>query len=61
MSTIKMLVKRHPVPTSFALAFAMSWGGAFVVLGPGLFLGTKAFSFVGQVRSCIWYSSQAPA
>jgi hypothetical protein len=35
MSTITALVERHPAPTYFALAFAISWGGVLVVVGPG--------------------------
>ena len=34
--------------TYYALAFAISWGGILVVFGPGIFLGTKQISFVGQ-------------
>jgi hypothetical protein len=35
MTTIKAFIKRHPVPTYFALAFAISWGGMLIVVGPG--------------------------
>ncbi len=37
MSTIEAVIKRHSVLTYFALVFVISWGGAFVVLGPGRF------------------------
>jgi uncharacterized protein len=46
--TIKTFVKSHPVLTYFALVFAISWSGALVVFGPGVFLGTKEISVVGQ-------------
>lgn len=36
MTTIKAFIKRHPVPTYFALTFAISWGGILLVIGgPG--------------------------
>ena len=35
MTTIKAFIKRHPVLTYFALAFAISWGGILFVVGPG--------------------------
>jgi len=35
MTTIKAFIKRHPVPTYFALTFAISWGGVLILLGPG--------------------------
>jgi membrane protease YdiL (CAAX protease family) len=40
MSTIETFMKRHPVPSYFALAFAISWGGLLIVIGPGGFTGT---------------------
>jgi membrane protease YdiL (CAAX protease family) len=36
MRTIKAFIKRHPVLTYFALAFAISWGGMLLIIGgPG--------------------------
>lgn len=35
MSAVNSLVKRHPLVTYFALAFAISWGGVLIVTGPG--------------------------
>ena len=40
MSTIRAFIKRHPVPTYYALAFAISWGGIIIVVGPGGVTGT---------------------
>ena len=40
MTTIKAFVTRHPVATYFALAFAISWGGFVLVVGPGGFPGS---------------------
>jgi len=40
MATIKAFVTRYWVPTYFGLAFAISWGGILLVLGPGGFTGT---------------------
>lgn len=40
MSSIKAFVRRHSVPSYFGLAFAISWGGILLVLGPGGFTGT---------------------
>ena len=37
MSTIEGVIKRHSVLTYFALVFVISWGGAFLILGPGGF------------------------
>src|SRR5215218_9442012 len=42
MKTIKAFIKRHPVLSYFALAFAISWGGMLLIIGgPGAFPGTK--------------------
>jgi hypothetical protein len=41
MTTIKALIKRHPVLTYYALVFAISWGGFLLVGGPGIFAGTN--------------------
>jgi uncharacterized protein len=35
MITIQIFIKRHPVLTYFALAFAISGGGILIVVGPG--------------------------
>ncbi len=36
MSTIETFMKRHPVPSYFTLAFAISWGGLLLAIGgPG--------------------------
>jgi membrane protease YdiL (CAAX protease family) len=40
MKTIKAFIKSHPVLSYFALAFAISWGGFVMVVGPGGFPGT---------------------
>jgi uncharacterized protein len=33
-------LERKPVPSYFALTFAISWGGVLIVVGPGGFPGT---------------------
>lgn len=33
MTTIKAFIERHPLPTYFALAFAISWGAVLLVIG----------------------------
>ncbi len=40
MSTIKTFIKRHPVPTYFALTFAISWGGVLILVVPSGIPGT---------------------
>jgi membrane protease YdiL (CAAX protease family) len=35
MKTLTALIRRHPVPVYFALTFLISWGGGFLILGPG--------------------------
>jgi membrane protease YdiL (CAAX protease family) len=35
MTTIKAFIKKHPLPTYFALTFAISWGAILIVVGPG--------------------------
>ena len=40
MMAITRFITRHPVLTYFALAFAISWGGFVLVVGPGGFPGT---------------------
>jgi CAAX protease family protein len=41
MKTITAFIKRHPVLTFYALAFALSWGGILIVVGgPGGYPGT---------------------
>ena len=39
MTAIEAFVTRHPVRTYFALAFAISWAGFVLVVGPGGFPG----------------------
>jgi len=39
MPAPESLVSRHPVLSYFALAFAISWGGVILVVGPGGFPG----------------------
>jgi membrane protease YdiL (CAAX protease family) len=48
MTTIKAFIKRHPLLTYFAVVFAISWSGVLVVVGPGLFLGTREVSFATE-------------
>jgi membrane protease YdiL (CAAX protease family) len=40
MVTIEAFIKRYPVPTYFALAFVISWGGVLMLVGPGGIPGT---------------------
>jgi CAAX protease family protein len=41
MTTITAFIKRHPVLSFYALAFAISWGGILIVVGgPGGYPGT---------------------
>ena len=40
MSTINAFITRHAVVTYYALVFAISWGCALIVIGPGGFPGT---------------------
>jgi uncharacterized protein len=35
MTTVKAVIKQHPVLTYYALVFAISWGGILMVVGPG--------------------------
>jgi membrane protease YdiL (CAAX protease family) len=35
MTTIKALIKSHPLLSYFALVFAISWGGVLIAVGPG--------------------------
>jgi len=41
MATIKAFIKRHSAPAYFALAFAISWGGFVLVMGPSGFPAAK--------------------
>jgi membrane protease YdiL (CAAX protease family) len=42
--TVIAFAKKHPVLTYYAVAFAISWGGILVVVGPGGFLTTTSTS-----------------
>ncbi len=44
MTTIATFFKSHPVLSYFALAFAISWGGILLVIGPGGILGAEEVS-----------------
>jgi len=44
MTTIKAFIERRPLLSYFALAFAISWSGILIVVGPGGILGTKELS-----------------
>ena len=44
MSVIKTFIKQYPVSTYYALVFAISWGGALIVLGPEGLVGNKPIS-----------------
>ena len=35
MTTLKTFIKRHSLPTYFALTFAISWGAVLILVGPG--------------------------
>lgn len=39
-ATIRASIRMHPVLTYYILAFALSFGGILIVVGPGAFLGT---------------------
>jgi uncharacterized protein len=41
MTTIRAFINTHPLLAYYALAFAISWGGFLMVVGPGGFPGTK--------------------
>lgn len=41
MSTISAFIKRRPVVAYFVLAFAISWAGVLIVIGPGRIPGTS--------------------
>jgi uncharacterized protein len=48
MSTIKAVIKRHSLLIYFALLFFISWGGGFLILGPGGFpLNAEEFENLG--------------
>jgi hypothetical protein len=41
MTTIKTFIKSHPLPTYYALTFAISWGCVLMIIGPGGILTSK--------------------
>jgi uncharacterized protein len=41
MGITQAFITRHPLPTYFALTFAISWGGFLLVVGPGGFANTR--------------------
>jgi uncharacterized protein len=41
ITTIKAFIERYPLLSYFTLAFALSWGGILVVVGPGGIPGTR--------------------
>ena len=48
MLTIEAVIKRHAVLIYFALVFLISWGGGFLILGPGDFpLSGQEFESLG--------------
>jgi hypothetical protein len=48
MSTSEPVIKRHSLPIYFALVFVISWGGGFLILGPGgLPLNGEEFATLG--------------
>jgi uncharacterized protein len=50
MWTIEAVIKRHSVLIYFALVFVISWGGSFLVLGPGGFpLRAEEFESLGAM------------
>jgi uncharacterized protein len=42
VSSIRTLIRRHPVVSYYAFVFAVSWGGIIIAIGPGGFIGTTA-------------------
>jgi uncharacterized protein len=42
MITLRSFIQRHPVLSFYVLAFAISWGGVLIVVGPGETLDTRA-------------------
>ena len=41
-----VLIKRHAITAYYVLVFAISWGAALVLFGPGIFIGTTQISFL---------------
>jgi uncharacterized protein len=53
MTTIQMFIKRHPVLTFYALAFAISWGGMLLVIRGNGGLPATQEEFARQVAFAI--------
>jgi uncharacterized protein len=63
MKTIMAFIKRHPVLTFYALAFAISWGGILIVVGgPGGYPGIpEQVSRLFLVVMLVWFAGPSLA